>query len=109
MRVALLIAAFGMAGLAFTTDPTLTTRTPTWHGRLHDASFVVLGLGLALAYTRSFWLFRAIGWHSLAACSAIALIACALGFGLKGVWFYGMLLAVCAWFTLIALVMITPS
>lgn len=39
-------AGLALAGLAFTTDPTVRTTPATWHGRLHDLSFVLLGLSL---------------------------------------------------------------
>ena len=44
----LALSGLALAALAFTTDPTtLADTTPaTWHGRLHDLSFVLLGLTL---------------------------------------------------------------
>lgn len=42
----LALAGLALASLAFTTDPTLRTISATWHGRLHDLSFVLLGLTL---------------------------------------------------------------
>jgi hypothetical protein len=44
--LALSLAGLALAGLAFTTDPTIRTTPGTWHGRLHDLSFVLLGLTL---------------------------------------------------------------
>src|SRR5688572_16693120 len=40
----LVAAGLALAGLSFTTDPTLSTTHATLHGRLHDLSFVILGL-----------------------------------------------------------------
>ena len=37
-------AVVAMMGLAFTTDRTLSLMPSTWHGRLHDLSFMALGL-----------------------------------------------------------------
>jgi hypothetical protein len=82
--LALGLAALGMAGLAFTTDPTLSTRTATWHGRLHDTGYVVLGAGLVLAAiagiahgvtTRNYRL-------GVSLCAAVASVV--IGFALKG-------------------------
>jgi len=42
----LAFAGLALASLAFTTDPTIRTTPATWHGRLHDLSFVLLGLTL---------------------------------------------------------------
>jgi Protein of unknown function (DUF998) len=92
------MAALGMAGLAFQTDPTLTTTRATWHGRLHDLSFVLLGVGLALS-----WLVLGVGlartgrWLPAAVC-AVAMVVAAAGFTLKGPVFYAMLIVVVTWF-----------
>ncbi len=42
----LALSGFALAALAFTTDPTLIGGPRTWHGILHDLSFVLLGLTL---------------------------------------------------------------
>ena len=42
----LALAGLALAGLAFTTDPTIRATPATWHGRLHDLSFVLLGVTL---------------------------------------------------------------
>src|SRR5215510_8435601 len=44
--LALSLAGLALAGLAFTTDPTIRSTPATWHGILHDLSFVLLGLTL---------------------------------------------------------------
>jgi hypothetical protein len=44
--VSCVVVAVGMVGLAFDTDPTLARKPATWHGRLHDAGFITMGLGL---------------------------------------------------------------
>ncbi len=42
----LILAGIGMIGLVSPTDKTIRTTPATWHGRLHDGSFVVIGLTL---------------------------------------------------------------
>jgi hypothetical protein len=42
----LALAGLTVCGLAFATDPTRRVTPATWHGRLHDLSFVLLGLSL---------------------------------------------------------------
>jgi hypothetical protein len=42
----MMLAGFALMGLVFSTDPTLGSTSRTWHGILHDAFFVILGLAL---------------------------------------------------------------
>jgi hypothetical protein len=106
LRYAFFAAGAGMMGLAFLTDPTLTTVTPTWHGRLHDLSFAVLGFGLFFA-----WLGVLIslgsepGWRILIGMTFFALIGVPLGFVLRGAFFYPFLALALLWFVVAACAM----
>jgi hypothetical protein len=99
----LLLAGCALAGLAFTTDPTLRSTPATWHGRLHDLSFVLLGLTLLpsmLALGRAFqtdarW--RGFGLYTYAT-AALAIPM----FVLKGAAFYIFLAAILTWSSAVA-------
>jgi hypothetical protein len=98
----------GMAGLAFSTDPTLTTVTPTWHGRLHDLSFGLLGASLALGLL----LCAATTWraHRLASLATLGVVlVTAAGFIVKGLLFYVMFVAVFGWIAASAWFMLRDS
>ena len=65
---ALSLAGIFLAGLAFTTDPTVRSTPATWHGRLHDLSFVLLGLALPVAMILLGFAFRQEArWRNLSA------------------------------------------
>ena len=94
----LLLSGCALIGLAFTTDPTIRSTPPTWHGRLHDLSFVLLGvfmllslLGLGQAFQNDpRW--RRFGLYTFITA------ACAIpSFALKGVAFYLFLIAILIW------------
>ncbi|MGZ6315763.1 MAG: DUF998 domain-containing protein [Anaerolineales bacterium] len=94
-------AGIAMMGLAFTTDPTASPNPimpVTWHGRLHDVSFLTLGLLLIPAMILFAKSFRELdGWKKL---SRFTWITCALAiptFALKGIIFYAFLAAMLAW------------
>ena len=100
----LLLAGCALAGLAFTTDPTIRSTPATWHGRLHDLSFVLLGvfmlmsmLGLGRAFQNDArW--RDVGTYTFATA------ACAIpSFALKGIAFYLFLAAILTWSVVIAI------
>jgi hypothetical protein len=102
--VLLAFSGLALAGLAFKTDPTLSSISRTWHGILHDLSFVLLGLSLLasmLFLGRAFqddsrW--RGYGIYTW--------VTAALGipaFFLKGVAFYFFLLAILIWNEVIAI------
>jgi hypothetical protein len=102
--IGIIFAALGMAGLMFDTDPTLTTTQATLHGRLHDASYILLGAGLAL------WMschIRVTGSHPRFRNSAVVTLACLIamgvGFVLKGLLFYGVFVAMAIWVIMHAL------
>jgi hypothetical protein len=94
----LVLAGLALMGLAFTTDPTLRSTPATWHGRLHDASFVFLGLTLLpamIALGRAFQLDPR--WRGMAAYTWLTVALALPTFVLKGAAFYIFLLAVLAW------------
>ena len=98
------LAGFGLIGLASTTDPTLTTITRTWHGLLHDASFVLLGLTLMPAMIALGFAFRNnTYWHNLYLYTWITVALALPTFWLKGAAFYVFLLAVLVWCEVIAI------
>jgi len=60
------LAGFALAGLAFTADPTIRSTPATWHGRLHDLSFVLLGVTLMPSMLVLGFAFRRSGqWRDL--------------------------------------------
>lgn len=108
--LSLLLAGCALAGLAFTTDPTIRSTPATWHGRLHDLSFVLLGifmlasmLGLGRAFQNNpRW--RGFGTYTFVTA------ACAIpSFALKGVAFYLFLGAILTWSIVIAIKLLRLS
>jgi len=100
----LMIAGFAMMGLVFTTDPTLTTVTKSWHGLLHDSFFALLGLTLMpgmLLLGRVFQ--RNERWKALAFYTWGTLALVIPTFWLKGLAFYVFLLAILTWSVVVAL------
>jgi hypothetical protein len=89
--------------LSFRTDPTLAGGPRTWHGLLHDAAFVLLGLTLLPALVvlgAGFW--RIPGWRWLSVYTLATLALAAPAFVLKGALFYGFLGAMAAWFVILS-------
>jgi hypothetical protein len=100
----LLFAGIALMGLAFTTDPTHRTTLATWHGRLHDLSFVVLGAALLPAMLLLGMAFHHnLRWRRLGAYTFATAALSAPTFILKGIAFYIFLLAVLAWSEVTAL------
>ena len=106
----LLLAGCALAGLAFTTDPTIRSTPATWHGRLHDLFFVLLGifmlvsmLGLGQAFQDDpRW--RGFGTYTFVTA------ACAIpSFALKGIAFYLFLGAILIWSVVIAIKLLRLS
>ena len=101
--VLLVLSGLALASLAFTTDPTIRSTPATWHGRLHDLSFVLLGLtlfpsmivlGFAFQQNKSWKRFSLYTWLT---------VACAIpAFILKGAAFYVFLLAILFWIETLA-------
>ena len=91
-------AGLFLATLAFTTDPTIRDTPATWHGRLHDLSFVLLGLTLFPAMIVLGFAFRADErWKDLALYTWGTLALAGPAFFIKGAAFYVFLLAILVW------------
>jgi len=102
--LALTLASLALAGLAFTTDLTIRSTPATWHGRLHDLSFVLLGLTFLPAMILLGFAFRQAGfWRSLSGYSWLTAVGAAPAFGLKGAAFYVFLLLALAWCEVVAI------
>jgi len=98
------IAGIALAGLAFTADPTIRSTPATWHGRLHDYSFVLLGVTLMPAMILMGFSFRNDDrWKNLSLYTWITVALAFPAFWLKGAAFYVFMLAMITWFELIAL------
>jgi len=98
------LAGLALAGLAFTTDPTIRSTPGTWHGRLHDTSFVVLGLTLMPAMILLGFAFRKDDhWKNLSLYTWITVAFALPAFWLKGAAFYVFLLGVLVWNEMIAI------
>ncbi len=100
----LFCAGLAMASLAFETDPTRRTTPMTWHGILHDLSFVVLGLTLMPSMIYLGNAFRENPrWRNLVkytwGTAALALPT----FFLKGAFFYVFLFSILLWIEVIAI------
>lgn len=92
------LAGLALMSLAFTTDPTRTSITRTWHGLLHDASFVLLGLTLMPAMILLGAAFRKdISWNHLSLYTWLTVLTALPTFWLKGAAFYVFMLAVLIW------------
>ncbi len=102
--LALTFAGLALAGLAFTTDPTLTSTSRTWHGILHDLSFVILGLTLMPAMILFGFVFQKDErWKNLSAYTWLTVALAFPTFWLKGAAFYIFMLAILVWSEVIAL------
>ena len=100
----LVLAGVGMIGLISPTDRTLPTSPRTWHGILHDASFVVIGLTLMPAMILLGFVFRRDEhWKNLAAYTWMTVALAVPTFWMKGFAFYVFLLAILVWCEAIAI------
>ncbi|MCK6585888.1 MAG: DUF998 domain-containing protein, partial [Anaerolineales bacterium] len=91
-------AGLFLAALAFTTDPTIRDYPATWHGHLHDLSFIFLGLTLFPAMIVLGFAFRADErWKNLAVYTWGTLALAGPAFFLKGAAFYVFLFAILVW------------
>ncbi len=98
------LAGIALAGLAFTTDPTIRSTPTTWHGQLHDLSFVLLGVTLMPALILLGFAFRhSTQWRSLSSYTWGTAFLAVPTFSLKGAAFYVFLLAVLAWSEVVAI------
>ena len=91
-------AGLFLAALAFTTDPTIRNTPATWHGRLHDLSFVLLGLTLFPAMIVLGFAFRTDErWKNFALYTWGTLALAGPAFFIKGAAFYVFLFAILVW------------
>ena len=89
------LAGLALAGLAFTTDPTIRSTPATWHGRLHDISFVLLGIALMPAMVLfGFSFCTDERWKDLSLYTWITVAMTFPAFWLKGEAFYVFMFAV---------------
>jgi len=106
----LLLSGCALMGLAFSADPTIRSTPVTWHGRLHDLSFVLLGvfmlvsmLGLGRAFQHD------LRWRGFGLYTYVT-VACAIpSFALKGVAFYLFLGAFLTWSEVLAIQLLRLS
>jgi hypothetical protein len=92
------IAGIALAGLAFTTDPTIRSTPATWHGQLHDLSFVLLGITLMPAMILLGFAFRNDErWKNLSMYTWITVALAFPTFWIKGAAFYLFMLSVLVW------------
>ena len=98
------LAGIALAGLAFTTDPTIRSTPATWHGQLHDLSFVLLGVTLMPSMLLLGFVFREDDcWKSLSSYTWLTVALALPAFWLKGAAFYVFMLAVLTWSEVIAI------
>lgn len=101
--LALTLAGIAMMGLCFLTDPTYRSTPATWHGILHDTSFVLLGLTFMPAMILLGFAFRRDPkWRSLSSYTWLTVLCAGPSFGLKGAAFYLFLLLVLLWNEVVA-------
>lgn len=106
----LALSGLFLASLAFTADPTIRTTPATWHGILHDLSFVLLGLTLFPAMIVLGFTFRENkAWKNFSLYTGLA-VACAIpAFILKGAAFYGFLFIILLWLEMVAVKLNAPE
>lgn len=106
-----LLAFSGLAilGLAFHADPTLRSTPATWHGRLHDISYILLGITLfpamplvELAFSRSDFGRDRRGRRQLRIHTWFTVVLALPAYMMKGVFFYGFLVAIMVWVEIFA-------
>jgi hypothetical protein len=94
----LVLAGIGMIGLISPTDKTMDRPLRTWHGILHDSSFVVIGLTLMPAMVLLGFVFlKDERWKNLAVYTWITVALAVPTFWMKGFAFYFFLLAILFW------------
>lgn len=103
----LIAAGYGMIGLISPTDKTLDKELhgmpATWHGRLHDSSFVIIGVTLMPAMLLLGYIFlKDKRWKDLAVYTWITVALAVPTFWMKGFAFYIFLLAILVWCEVIA-------
>ncbi|MBC7879307.1 MAG: DUF998 domain-containing protein [Anaerolineales bacterium] len=97
-------SGLALAALAFTTDPTLAGGPRTWHGYMHDLSFVVLGITLLPAMLMLGKAFQADPrWRGYGIYTWLTAAFAIPSFFLKGAAFYVFLFFILLWNEIIAL------
>lgn len=104
----LIAAGLGLIGLIFPTDKTVDkiihNMPATWHGRLHDTSFVVIGSTLMPAMLLLGFVFlKEKRWKDLAVYTWITVALAVPTFWMKGFAFYIFLFAILLWCEVMAL------
>ncbi len=91
--------------LSFPTDPTFRSDPAvTWHGVLHDTAYILLGLSMLpglLLMAREFG--RQPAWRIQARLTWLVLVLTVPTFIIKSITFYIFLIAILAWYELIAI------
>ncbi len=99
----LVLSGLALASLAFTTDPTIRSTPATWHGRLHDLSFVLLGLTLFPSMITLGFAFRQNdAWQRYSTYTWLTVALVIPSFILKGAAFYIFLFAILCWIEALA-------
>jgi hypothetical membrane protein len=99
----LVLSGLFLASLAFTTDPTIRSTPATWHGRLHDLSFIALGLTLFPSMIVLGFAFRQNEtWKSFSLYTWLTVAFAIPAFILKGAAFYIFLFATLFWIETLA-------
>jgi len=99
----LAFAGLALASLAFTTDPTIRSTPATWHGRLHDLSFVLLGFTLFPAMLILGKTFQADSrWRGYGIYTWLTAALAIPAFIIKGAAFYVFLFSLLLWNEIIA-------
>ena len=97
------VAGLALMGESFLTDPLNRHLPHTWHGILHDAFFVILGLSMMPAMLGLATAFRADQrWRGLARYTWLTAASALPAFFIKGIAFYFFLAAVLVWCEVIA-------
>jgi hypothetical protein len=100
----LIASGYGMIGLISPTDKTLRTTPKTWHGILHDSSFVVIGVTLFPAMILlGFAFLKEKRWKNLAIYTWVTVALAIPTFWMKGFAFYIFLAAILIWCEVVAL------
>ncbi len=91
-------AGIAMIGLAFTTDRPITPLPISWHGWLHDLSFMTLGLLIIAAMVMLALSFRQRKeWKWLSPFTWLTFALAVPTFAIKGIVFYAFLATILAW------------
>ena len=108
--ILLAFSGLALASLAFTTDPTIRDTPATWHGILHDLSFVLLGLTLFPAMIVLGFAFRSnTHWKNFSLYTWLTLAFAIPAFILKGAAFYIFLFSILLWMEILAWKLSFPS